>query len=119
MCFSLFGLKKKEIGLYQRALTASHFTAVEKRDISFTLGVWYAKAGEWAKATSYFDQSFDGYNADFYYRKEFNYVLDAYLASSQKEKAQEMLRFFLSRKSFDRKFAKLEKKYAFLLYESI
>lgn len=90
-------------------------TAGEKTDLRFILGIWFVKNEECVKATSFFDLTFRNYQEVFYYKKEFNLVLDSYLTCRKTDEAKELLYFFLERKKFDQKFTKLEKKYAFLL----
>lgn len=112
---SLIGMKKRERDLYLRSLNDVKLTSGEKMDLRYILGVWFVKNGECDRATSFFDSAFCNYQEVFYYKKEFNLVLDAYLTCKKTDEARQLLSFFLERKKFDQKFTKLEKKYAFLL----
>ncbi|MFT8322440.1 MAG: hypothetical protein ABF649_16225 [Bacillus sp. (in: firmicutes)] len=77
--------------------------------------MWHAKDKQYSKAVSYFNEAFINYEEDFYYKKEFDVVIDSYLQSGNKKKAKEILLFLLKRKNFDKKFKKLEKNYHELL----
>ncbi|MFC4713004.1 hypothetical protein [Planococcus dechangensis] len=112
---SLIGMKKKERDLYLRSLNEMELTPGEKTDLRFILGISFVKNGECVKAISFFDLAFRNYEEVFYYKKEFNLVLDSYLTCKKTDEARELFYFFLERKKFDQKFAKLEKKYSFLL----
>ena len=111
----LIGLKRKERDLYLQTLNEMELTPEEKTDLLFILGIWFVKNEECVKGTSFFDLAFHNYEEVFYYKKEFNLVLDSYLTCRKTDEARALLYFFLKRKKFDQKFTKLEKRYAFLL----
>lgn len=111
----LIGKKKKERDTYIWALNNIELKTLEKRDISFMLGIWFIKSKNCSEAITFFDKSFENYHDDFYYKKEFGQILNAYLECDEEEKAKNLLNFFIARKNFDKKFIKLEKKYNFLL----
>jgi tetratricopeptide (TPR) repeat protein len=111
----LLGLKQKEIRLYLKSLDVIPMNEKEKRDLLYTIGIWYVKKRQYETATHYLDRAFQNYNENFAYKKEFELVIKAYEESGQIEKSKQILRFFLIRKSFDKRFHRLEIKYHYLL----
>ena len=113
--YRMIGLKKKEKQLYLWAMEEMELSSSEERDLMYVLGLWYSYEHNCSEAVKYFDQAFQGYDKNFSYKKEFHYVIDSYIECEKREKAKEILNFFLERKKFDRKFIKLEKRYSNLL----
>ncbi|UOO43824.1 hypothetical protein I0292_26625 (plasmid) [Priestia megaterium] len=113
--YRLIGLKRKEKELYLDNLKDMKLKEDEKRELIYLLGIWHAQNKSYFDAIDYFDQAFQNYNDNFYYKKEFEYVIDSYIKCKQPKKAQSLLEFFLERKKFDKKFVRLERKYSSLL----
>lgn len=107
----LIGMKGKEKQVYLNALENISLSENERRDLMFIVGTWYANNNNCSKAIRYYEDDFQDFNENFHYKKEFHKVIDSYIKCNEKEKAKEVLKFFLDRKSFDKNFKQLEKKY--------
>jgi uncharacterized protein HemY len=90
----LLGLKQKEIRLYLKSLDVIPMNEKEKRDLLYTIGIWYIKEKQYETATHYLDRAFQNYNENFAYKREFELVINAYEESGQIEKSKQILRFF-------------------------
>lgn len=110
----IIGMKKREKNLYLKYLENNDFPK-HNRDIEYVLGLWYVKEKLYENATSHFYRAFIGYDKEFYYKKEFNLVIDSFLKSNKEIVAKQILKVFLDQKSFDKKFSILEQKYRNLL----
>ncbi|MGE8205303.1 hypothetical protein ACQKP0_12120 [Heyndrickxia sp. NPDC080065] len=111
----IIGLKRKEINLYLSSLEKLQLLPTEKRDLMFIIGLWYTKNNRFSEALYYFEHAFQNFHETFPYKKEFESVVAAYIECNQIEKAREVLKYFLKRKTFDKRFIRLEKKYCNLL----
>ncbi|MCH1626399.1 hypothetical protein [Fredinandcohnia quinoae] len=107
-------MRKKELNLYLAFLENSHFTD-RKRDIEYTIGMFYVKEKEYEKAIIYFKKAFMNYEENYYYNPDFSLIIESYLKCNKIEDAKKALAFFMRQKAFDKRFSKLEKRYSHIL----
>lgn len=109
-------LKKAERNVYEFALQHPSLSSAEASSLLINIGLSYAKQRRHKQATEYFDQVFhEQMQQGFVYDPSFKKVIQAYLKSNQKEKAKQVLSIILCNKEIDKRYKKLEKKFAFLL----